>query len=382
MTASCRHRLNSMYRSTLAGLCFVAFGLLTLFGACVVLPPLATFSSCSKRPLRVRALASFGFRLLIHMIEGCGLARIEIRRPDASDLRGCLLVANHPSYLDAVFLMARFPRINCVMKPALRNHPLFFPFARLGGYITGSKNDPRLVVEQCRAGAARDEPVLICPEGTRTTPGKGLAFQRGAAQIALRVGLPLVPVIVHCDPPALTHGQPWYRMPNRRVSLTIAFRPPRPAAFFVRTSSASMPRKAREVTRSLEDYFRNRLAEPPVTDTLAADTAPRVRGSDLLADGIRLYLDVPHDLAWFRGHFPNEPVLPGVAQICWTIALCREYFGLDAEPESIARVKFLRTVRPGARLELELRREAERIAWRLCAGDRLFGSGRLVYARP
>lgn len=254
------NRLEGLRRSALAGLCFVGFGAVALFGVLVPLPGLLLTTPAARRAQRVRGLASLGFRILIRMIKGCGLARIELEGTETLDTPGCLLVANHPSYLDAVFLMAYFPHVNCVMKPALLNHPLFFPFSRLGGYIAGSERDPLQLVEQCRAAAERGETILIFPEGTRTTPGKPLCFRRGTAQIALRTKLPIVPVVITCDPPALTHGHPWYRMPDRRVRLVIRFQPPRQVADFAREHPASLPRMARAVTQGMQDYFVEQLA--------------------------------------------------------------------------------------------------------------------------
>lgn len=253
-------RLDSLRRSTLAGLCFITFGAVALFGICVPLPGLLLITPPSRRARRVRGLASVGFRILIRMIEGCGLAKIELEGTETLDTEGCLLVANHPSYLDAVFLMAYFPHVNCVMKPALLNHPLFFPFTRLGGYIAGSEQNPLKLVESCRVAAARGDTILIFPEGTRTTPGKPLHFRRGTAQIALRAELPIVPVVISCDPPALTHGRPWYRMPSRRVRLVIRFHTARAITDFAEESPSALPRMARQVTRGLESYFVEHLA--------------------------------------------------------------------------------------------------------------------------
>ena len=72
-----------------------------------------------------------------------------------------------------------------------------------------------------------------------------------------------------------------------------------------------------------------------------------------------LRLRVPHNLAWFEGHFPGAPVLPGVVQVDWAAWFARLYFGFDAEATNVSNLKFQRVVLPGdvLRLELSLRRE-------------------------
>jgi len=257
------NRFESFRRSVLAGGCFVVFGALALLALLIPLPILLMVTPRRLRERRVRGLASLGFRLLIRMIEGCGLAHIEVRSEGIPDLAGCLLIANHPSYLDAVFLMAHLPHVNCVMKSSLLNHPLFFPFTRLGGYIASDSEDPQKLIEACRAASDRGEPILIFPEGTRSTPGKPLRFRRGAAQVALRAGLRVVPLVVHCDPPALTHGYPWYRMPDRCVHLVIRFAPPCEIADFAGGAAEDWSRLARHATRGLENYYVRQLSSDP-----------------------------------------------------------------------------------------------------------------------
>lgn len=96
-------------------------------------------------------------------------------------------------------------------------------------------------------------------------------------------------------------------------------------------------------------------------------------------DGAFLHLDVPADLAWFYGHFPSDPILPGVAQIGWAIAFARERFGLGADPIAIERVKFFRSVRPNERLTLELKLKKIDILWQYTAGDIVLSRGRLIF---
>jgi len=60
--------------------------------------------------------------------------------------------------------------------------------------------------------------------------------------------------------------------------------------------------------------------------------------------------EVPVDSDWFSGHFPDEPILPGIAlihlveQAVIQDALCR---GMMLRIRALKRVKFLRPVRPG-----------------------------------
>ncbi len=64
---------------------------------------------------------------------------------------------------------------------------------------------------------------------------------------------------------------------------------------------------------------------------------------------------IPRDLPDFRGHFPGDPVLPGVSQILRIVlpaaAACYPVVG---PPRRIARLKFKATIRPGDRVQVHL----------------------------
>ncbi len=110
---------------------------------------------------------------------------------------------------------------------------------------------------------------------------------------------------------------------------------------------------------------------------------PVVRSREVLPTGIRLALEVPANLAWFSGHFPGNPVLPGVVQVGWAVAFAREHFGFAADPPHLDRVKFQRPIQPGVCLDLELTRsaaDARRVSWRLSEAGNPVSSGRMEFS--
>jgi 3-hydroxymyristoyl/3-hydroxydecanoyl-(acyl carrier protein) dehydratase len=72
---------------------------------------------------------------------------------------------------------------------------------------------------------------------------------------------------------------------------------------------------------------------------------------------IEALADVPADSPWFSGHFPGEPILPGIALIYMTEqaivqdALAR---GEQVQLHALKRVRFTRPVRPGETLSISI----------------------------
>ncbi|WP_034946398.1 3-hydroxyacyl-ACP dehydratase FabZ family protein [Erwinia oleae] len=64
-------------------------------------------------------------------------------------------------------------------------------------------------------------------------------------------------------------------------------------------------------------------------------------------------------LFWFRGHFPTQPILPGVAQIDWVMHYGTALLAPAYRFSAIENVKFQQPVLPGATLVLTLRWQVE-----------------------
>lgn len=66
-------------------------------------------------------------------------------------------------------------------------------------------------------------------------------------------------------------------------------------------------------------------------------------------------LDIHAGLHVFEGHFPQAPILPGVAQLHWAITLARDCFDVPACFLRMDVLKFMRPVLPGTTLMADLR---------------------------
>jgi acyl-coenzyme A synthetase/AMP-(fatty) acid ligase len=109
----------------------------------------------------------------------------------------------------------------------------------------------------------------------------------------------------------------------------------------------------------------NSQGKLPQADVEALLMAPRTKAPEVLeqvesAGEWSLQLSVPPDLAYFSGHFPKAPVLPGVVQVEWALNLGRQLLNLTGPFAGMEVLKFQQLVRPGDEIQLHLRFDPER----------------------
>lgn len=92
------------------------------------------------------------------------------------------------------------------------------------------------------------------------------------------------------------------------------------------------------------------------------------------AERVTLYFELSPTLTWFQGHFPEQPILPGVAQLHWVEHFAREWLALSGLFSGLQTIKFLHPVKPGQGLLLDL-------IWS-AAKNQLRFTYRLASARP
>lgn len=67
-----------------------------------------------------------------------------------------------------------------------------------------------------------------------------------------------------------------------------------------------------------------------------------------------ILLKVEPDLFWFRGHFPTQPLLPGVAQLDWVMHYGLRLLAPGRQFAAVENIKFQQPVLPGHTLKLTL----------------------------
>lgn len=112
---------------------------------------------------------------------------------------GMVLVANHTSYWDPVVIgCAINRRINFMAKAELFAIPLLGQAIRAVGTFPVKRNhSDRTAIRTALKLLKEGHIVGVFPEGTRSSSGELLPPHQGASMLALRAGVPLLPVALH-----------------------------------------------------------------------------------------------------------------------------------------------------------------------------------------
>ncbi len=251
-------RINYLWRLVGTGISFFLFGVVGVLFWGILFPLLDKFIMQNiPKKLRSRLLMSRIFQLYMEFMRIIGILTYEVQGGERLNALGRLIIANHPSLLDVVFLISQIRNVTCIVKPALAANPFMRIPIQAMGYIYA--DDPEAVVKQCAEELHEGCSLIIFPEGTRTTPGKPLKFLRGAATIALESKANILPVIICCSPTTLTKREKWYQIPHKKFTLSLTVGEDFELDAIDENASRSLA--TRNITRQLEKYFIERQAQ-------------------------------------------------------------------------------------------------------------------------
>ena len=251
------HKPGPLWRVYETLVMLAGFGMLGLL--CLIWLPFALVllllpAQWQWRTQLARRMHSWGFRFYLGFLSTCCAFRFDLDALDEVAQQGPLIVvANHPSLLDAVMIISRLPNAVCIMKAALMHNPLLGVAARLAGYISNA--GPLEMMLDARAALEQGAQLLIFPEGSRTRNFPIDACLPSACMLARATGLPVQTLLIEYTSPYLSKAWPFLRGPQ----LPLHFRVTLGWRFEVSGDIATM-------TQQMETYFRSELlARPPLT---------------------------------------------------------------------------------------------------------------------
>ncbi len=199
-----------------------------------------------------RDIIQFTFRTFVGLMRGLGVLRYQVIGLEKLQRHGLLILANHPTLIDTVFLIAFVKRADCIVKGRLWNNPFTSGPVRAAGYISNDQGAE--LVDACIASLRAGNNLIVFPEGTRTPANGNIVLKRGAANIAVRGARAVTPVVIQCHPPTLGKGEKWWRVPPRHAQFRIEVKDDIDVARFCDAGQSDVM-AARHLTDHLQQFF-------------------------------------------------------------------------------------------------------------------------------
>jgi len=215
--------------------------------------PFLLLPRCETGGARMRRTIRGLFDFWLRWMHATGVVRVTWHGFERPLQPGAVFIANHPTLVDATFILARLPDAICIFKPALMRNPAIGPAAYLAGYVSGVPGVD--LVREVAVKIAAGQSLLIFPEGTRTERGAALnPLRPGFALIASRAQAPVQLLRVVSSPGLVPKGRDWWRPP-----------PVLPATVAITLDRRWEHDPARSPAELTEEVQRHLLASLPVT---------------------------------------------------------------------------------------------------------------------
>ena len=246
--------LNYGWRLIATAIAFVIFGFGGLILRLIIIPLMSLLlRKPPSRVLYVRLVVHYSFRLFVRLLQALGILTFQIIGEEKLKRSGMLILANHPTLIDVVFLISLVPNANCVVKKELAFNPFTRGPVTAAGYICNDSGSG--IISDCIQSVNMGGNLIIFPEGTRTPVDGKITLQRGAANIAVRGAINVTPVEISCTESFLFKGAPWWSIPSRPAHMVIEVKDDINVAPFMENTNFESTLAVRNLTEYLCAYF-------------------------------------------------------------------------------------------------------------------------------
>jgi len=110
-----------------------------------------------------------------------------------------VIISNHQSILDILMINCLCYRFKWISKIENMKVPVLGWYLRMAGYLTVDRDDKEskeVMLEKAYNSLIRGTSVMLFPEGTRSVDRQIGFFRRGAFQLAIQAGKPILPILI------------------------------------------------------------------------------------------------------------------------------------------------------------------------------------------
>lgn len=158
-------------------------------------PPVILYSLITKDPDPVYWAGIKGVTFFVRAVG----VRVRVKGLERIPPGACLFTANHTSSADAPAIVGAIPRrVVILLKQSLFKWPIVgqaFQAVRFIPVNRGAREAAIASVETAAEAMKAGQSFLIYPEGTRSPDGRLQEFKKGAVVMAIKAGVPIVPMV-------------------------------------------------------------------------------------------------------------------------------------------------------------------------------------------
>ncbi|MGA8035113.1 MAG: lysophospholipid acyltransferase family protein [Candidatus Acidiferrales bacterium] len=172
----------------------IATYIFAAFGLVLVMPPMIVWTMITGDVVPMYRIFLAGVRVAL------SIAGIHVRTEGLENVPAatCVFASNHCSNLDPLALVPKIPqRVALLAKTDVFKIPILSKAIRQGGLIPVDRSNKDAAAESVdKAVESLKQGLSFCifAEGTRSRDGRLQPFKRGAFVMAIRAGVPVVPV--------------------------------------------------------------------------------------------------------------------------------------------------------------------------------------------
>ncbi|MDO6426636.1 thioester dehydrase [Thalassotalea sp. 1_MG-2023] len=107
---------------------------------------------------------------------------------------------------------------------------------------------------------------------------------------------------------------------------------------------------------------------------------PNIEAVKVFDNEVSMSVFVAENIDYFKGHFPQASILPGVVQLDWAIHFAREYLSIsNSAVKNVEVLKFQEVITPNMKVTLLLTlKSADKFTFKYISAKGTHASGRIV----
>ncbi len=212
-------KMKKFFRAFVVIFSFAFFGAGSLVLGLIVIPLMSLFiKKENRRKVFCRVVHNL-WAFFSDFMQKTGTIKFNVtdeQKKFLTELKGSVIVANHPSYIDIVLLIGLIPDTLCVVKSEIKKNPIMSNIVKSTYLINDENNDT--LKEEAKQALSDGYNVIIFPTGTRSVEGEALKLHSGAASVAMHANAPIVPIHITCDYKFLAKHQKIYDAGEKPVN--------------------------------------------------------------------------------------------------------------------------------------------------------------------